>query len=152
MDLEETLAPQLDAIVRTLTRGEPRWVRVVFWIGRLENPDGSPAPANIRLNRIISWTGGEPIATYGKAFGLSSELETVDEETVQVPWTQMRLSADRDGHRHLKLVTDEPRRQFDDSATDPYWRQVHDYLELNRGDVDVLVQRLRAKGQLPCAS
>ncbi|WP_066640472.1 hypothetical protein [Serinicoccus hydrothermalis] len=148
-DLQGTLAPHLDEIVATLVRGQPAWIRVMFWVARLAEPDGSPAPAYLRLNRVVSWVDGAAVATYGKAFGLSDELRAVDDKTATVPWTQLRLVADRDGQRELRLVDDEPRRQFDDSASDPYWRQVHDYLDLNRDQVDALVERLRASGDLP---
>ena len=57
---------------------------MIFWIARLAEPDGSPAPAHLRLNRVVSWVDGAVVVTYGKAFGLSDELRAVDDKTVTV--------------------------------------------------------------------
>ena len=59
---------------------------MIFWIARLAEPDGFPAPAHLRLrlNRVVSWVDGAVGATYGKAFGLSDELRAVDDKTVTV--------------------------------------------------------------------
>ncbi|OLT16663.1 hypothetical protein BJF80_04775 [Serinicoccus sp. CUA-874] len=62
---------------------------MIFWIARLAEPDGSPAPAHLRLrlNRVVSWVDGAVGAVgaaYGKAFGLSDELRAVDDKTVTV--------------------------------------------------------------------
>lgn len=69
-----------------------------------------------------------------------------------MPWTQLRIEVDRDGQRRIDLITDQPMRPVDSSATDSHWRQVHDYLELNRAELDALVERLRTSGHLPGAA
>lgn len=140
----------LDQLVGVLTASHPGWIRVVQWIGRLEEPDGTPAEADIRLNRVLVWDGSQVRAEYGKTLGLPSAVyAAVNDHTADVAWTQLRVVTDRDGAREVELVTDEPRRPEVGSATDPYWDQVHGYLDLHRAEVDALVQRLRAGGQLP---
>ena len=61
----------------------------------------------------------------------------------------MRIEVDRDGARRVDFVTDEPGGAFDNAATDPYWRQVHDYGDLNVKDLEGLVDRLRQQSDLP---
>lgn len=138
----------LDLMVEALTRQHPGWIRVVQWVGRLHE-NGGPGDADVRPNRVLVWDGAEVRAEYGKNLGLSSAFRTLAEVTQDVDWTQVRAVTDRDGQGSVVLVTDEPRRSADDAATDPYWRQVHDYLELNRAEVEELVEGLRASGDLP---
>ena len=152
MSYPSELDAPLDSMVEALTRQHPGWVRAVQWVGRLHQEDGSPSEADIRLNRVLVWDGEQVRAEYGKTFGLSAAFTVLDELTSDIAWTQLRAVTDRDGGRVVDLVTDEPCRPADDSATDPYWRQVHDYLELNRPEVDALVARLRASGDLPGAA
>lgn len=156
----EDLDPVLDELVEQyLVKAPQNWIRLVVWIGRLVDPDGSPALGDIRLNRVITWAGdGDHAAeeglgaAYTKGFGTTVIFDRVQALLAargEGDWTQFRLEQDRDGQRRLHLVTDEPRRPELDAATDPYWRQVHDYLQLRRDDLVALVERLRAAGQLP---
>ena len=146
------LSGELDAhvgqMVTAFTQDFPDWIRVVIWVGRLM--DGSePTDTTIRLNRVLSYRGGGVVADYYTGLGTAPMYRRIDELTQDVDWTQCRIVADRNGARQVQLVKDEPRRQVEGSATDPYWHQVDDYLELNRKEVDALVERLRASGDLP---
>ena len=121
----------------------------MIWIGRL-NYEGEPTDTNTRLNRVLSYTDGEVVADYHtKMRNVSALYRRIDALTENVDWTQCRIVADRDGKLQIDLVTDEPRRDLEGAGTDPYWRQVHDYLELNREQVNALVERLRSSGDLP---
>lgn len=146
---------ELDAVLGQITQGlvrdHPEWVRAVLWIGRLAEKDGSLAPENIRLNRVLTWSNkdDEVHAEYGRTGPLFDPIEELYRLVDDVRWTQIRLVEDRDGQRSFTLITDEPARQEEGSATDPYWQQVHDYLELNRDEVDALVERLHSSGDLP---
>ena len=145
---ESDLDAHVGQMVTAFTRDFPDWIRVVIWVGRLM--DGSePTDTTIRLNRVLSYRGGEVVADYYTGLGTAPMYRLIDELTQDVDWTQCRIVADRDGARQVQLVKDEPRRQIEGSATDPYWHQVDDYLKLNRGEVDALVERLRSSGDLP---
>ena len=137
---------QVEVIVSLVTSEHPLWIRAVVWVGRLQNDDGSPAESDIYLNRVLCWKDGDVVAEYYTGFDDYDAYRAISQMTSDVDWTQFRLVVDRDGGRQVEFVTDEPRRQVEGSATDPYWRQVHDYLELNRDEVDALVERLRASG------
>lgn len=135
-----------------LRKAPAEWIRLVVWVGRLAEPDGSPAPADIKLNRVVTWSNGQLGSAYTKAFGTSDIYRRLEEELAGTPeagWTQLRIELDRDGVRRVDFVTDEPRRAFDNAATDPYWRQVHDYVDLNVKDLEGLVDRLRQQADLP---
>ena len=109
-----------------------------------------PTDTNIRLNRVLSYTGGEVVADYYTVMRTMSPIyRRIDALTHDVDWAQCRIVADRDGKHQIDLVTDEPPRNLEGAGTDSYWRQVHDYLELNREQVDALVERLRSSGDLP---
>ncbi|OLT41819.1 hypothetical protein BJF86_02045 [Serinicoccus sp. CNJ-927] len=149
MSDSELLDLQVEAIVSVLTSDHPQWIRAVAWVGRLQNDDGSPAEGDIYLNRVLCWKDGVVVPEYFTGFGDYDAYRAISQMTSDVDWTQFRLVADRDGGRQVEFVTDEPRRQVEGSATDPYWHQVDDYLELNREEVDALVGRLRASGDLP---
>lgn len=152
----EDLDAVLDELVaKYLEKAPDNWIRLVVWIGRLVDPDGNPALGDIRLNRVITWDGGALGAAYTKGFGstvIFDRVEAILQARGEAEWTQFRLEQDRDGQRRLHLVTDEPRRPELDAATDPYWRQVHDYLDLHREQLDQLVERLRSSGHLPSDS
>ena len=138
-----------DRIVDGLTGDHSSWIRVVMWIGRLQQEDGSTAPNNVRLNRVITWDGAQLAAEYGRTSTAHDAIEALYEAAGGVDWTQLRLIADRDGPCSIVAVMDEPRRPEEGAATDPYWRQVHDYLELNQDEVEALVERLQDHGNLP---
>ena len=138
-----------DRIVDGLTGDHSSWIRVVMWIGRLQQEDGSTAPNNVRLNRVITWDGAQLAAEYGRTSTAHDAIEALYEAAGGVDWTQLRLIADRDGPCSVVAVMDEPRRPEEGAATDPYWRQVHDYLELNQDEVEALVERLQDHGNLP---
>lgn len=148
---ESELEATVGDIAEAFAESFPNWIRVVVWIGRLDH-EGKPTDTNTRLNRVLSYAGGEVVAEYHTVMRTVAPMyRRIDTLTEDVDWTQCRIVADRDGERLIDLVTDQPRRNLEGAGTDPYWNQVHDYLELNRADVDALVQRLRAKGQLPGA-
>lgn len=148
---------QVEQVIEELTeiylrKAPAEWIRLVVWVGRLAEPDGSPAPADIKLNRVATWSNGQLGSAYTKAFGTSDIYRRLEEELAGTPetdWTQLRIEVDRDGARRVDFVTDEPRRAFDNAATDPYWRQVHDYVDLNLKDLEGLVDRLRQQADLP---
>lgn len=145
----QELDAQVDRIVAEYTKELPGWVRVVVWVGRLAEPDGSPAEANVTVHRVLSWDGERVTADYGRGHGARQAFRDIDEATADRHWTELRIEVDRDGQRKVDLVTDQPMRAVDNSATDPHWRQVHDYLELHQTEVEALVERLRANGNLP---
>lgn len=147
---ENELDAHVSDMTATFAQDFPDWIRVVIWVGRLVDGD-EPTDTTIRLNRVLSYRDGEVVADYYTGMGTASLYRRLDELTQDVDWTQCRIVSDRDGSRQVGLVTDEPRRPLEGSATDPYWHQVDDYVELNRAEVEALVQRLRAKGQLPGA-
>ena len=89
------------------------------------------------------------VADYASGQGAWQAFRDIEQVTEDVPWTEVRIEVDRDGQRRVEFDTQAPMRSLDDSATDPHWDQVHDYLELNRAEVDTLVARLRASGDLP---
>ncbi|OLT41817.1 hypothetical protein BJF86_02035 [Serinicoccus sp. CNJ-927] len=144
-ELEATVGDIVDAFAESF----PNWIRVVIWIGRLKY-EGQPTDTNTRLNRVLSYTDGEVVAAYHtKMRTVSALYRRIDAPTEDVDWTQCRIVADRDGKHQIDLVTDEPRRDLEGAGSDPYWDQVHDYLELNRAEVGALVERLRSSGDLP---
>lgn len=143
------LDTQVDRIVAEYTKELPHWIRVVVWVGRLAEPDGSPAEGNITVHRVLSWDGERVTADYGRGFGARPAFRDIEQTTAHQDWTELRIEVDRDDQRRIDLITDCSARPVDNSATDPHWRQVHDYLELNRAELDVLVERLRASGDLP---
>lgn len=145
----------LEAVLGQITHGlvqdHPGWIRAVLWIGRLTQEDGSLAPHNIRLNRVLTWNAEEDKvrAEYGRTGPVFDAITELYRLVGEQPWTQVRMVEDRDGERSFTLITDEPARPEEGSATDPYWQQVHNYLDLNREQVDALVDRLRSSGDLP---
>ncbi|QFG69821.1 hypothetical protein [Ornithinimicrobium pratense] len=139
----------VDQIVAEFTQGHPNWIRMVVWVGRLAEPDRSPAEANVTVHRVLSWDRDRLIAGHGRGHGARQAFRDIDEATKDVPWTELRIEVDRDGQRRVDLITDRPMRSVDNSATDPHWRQVHDYLDHNRAELDALVERLQASGDLP---
>ena len=146
---ESELATAVSDLVDAFAESFPNWIRVVIWIGRL-NYEGEPTDTSTRLNRVLSYTEAEVVADYHtKMRNVSALYRRIDALTENVDWTQCRIVADRDGKLQIDLVTDEPRRDLEGAGTDPYWRQVHDYLELNREQVNALVERLRSSGDLP---
>ncbi|WP_157621828.1 hypothetical protein [Serinicoccus hydrothermalis] len=140
---------QVETMVSVLTSDHPQWIRAVAWVGRLQEDDGSPAESDIYLNRVICWKDGGVVAEYYTGFDDYEAYRAIAEASKDVEWTQFRLVADRDGERQVRFVTDEPRRLAEGAATDNYWRQVHDYAQLNGDDLETLVRRLRSTGDLP---
>lgn len=139
----------VDQIAAEFTQGHPNWIRMVVWVGRLAERDGAPAGADTSVDQVLSWDGDQVVADYASGQGAHQALHDIEEATHDVPWTELRIEVDRDGQRRVEFETEQPMRLLDDSATDPHWDQVHDYLELNRAEVDALVERLRASGDLP---
>ena len=62
-------------------------------------------------------------------------------------WTLLQLEIDRDGTVRTDFDTG-PARELEDSATDPFWDGVHEYLERNRPALEELAGRLEAEGVL----
>lgn len=141
----------VDEYVTRITQSQPNWIRLVVWVGQLAEPDGSRAGASTEVHRIIVHDDAGVRAEYGRTMDAYDAFSRIEAALAGVEWSELRLVADRDGQRDIEVVTDQPLRPMEDSATDPYWEQVHDYLELNQAEVDALVDRLRASGDLPGA-
>lgn len=139
----------VEEYVNEITKTQPDWIRLVAWIGRLAEPDGRPAGSSTTVHRIVVHEGAGPRAEYGSTMDAYDAFRRMELALEDVDWSELRLVADRDGQRDIQVLTDLPLRPEEDSGSDPYWDQVHDYLELNRAEVDALVERLRASGDLP---
>ncbi|KUG57160.1 hypothetical protein AVL62_15350 [Serinicoccus chungangensis] len=149
MSQDTLIDEHVEHVVAVLTAEHSQWVRAVAWVGRLQDSAGTPAEGDIYLNRVLCWEDGEVVTKYYTGVDDYDAYLAISQMTCDVDWTQFRLVADRDGGRQVEFVTNERRRQVEGSATDPYWHQVDDYLELNREEVDALVDRLRDSGDLP---
>lgn len=139
----------VDEYVTEITKGQPHWIRLVVWVNRLGEPDGSPAGSSTAAHRIIVHDSAGLRGEYGSTMDAYDAFRRMELTLKDVDWSELRIVADRDGQHDIEVLTNLPLRPEKDSGSDPYWDQVHDYLELNRAEVEALVGRLRASGDLP---
>lgn len=146
--MPEIAAADVDEYVTEITKAQPDWIRLVVWVGQLAEPDGSPSGASTKLHRIIVHDAAGVRAEDGRLMDARDAFKRIEAALEDVGWSELRIVADRDGQRDIEVLA-EPLLPLEDSATDPQWEQVHNYLELNHAEVDALVERLRASGDLP---
>jgi hypothetical protein len=127
------------------------WIRVISWWAYLG--DGGTTDRSVLKHPEIAIVLGPD--------GLSSEyfrpdshagndIDALNEALVGEPeegWTLLQLEIDRDGTVRTDFDTG-PARELEDSATDPFWDGVHEYLERNRPALEELAGRLEAEGVL----
>lgn len=137
-------------LVAEYTHAQPGWVRVVVWMEQLGEP-GQPR-AYATVHRVIVHDASGLRAEYVRSRDREDRdaFSRVESSLEGVRWHELRIVADRDGGRDV-VVRTEPVRAPDGSVVDPPWELVHDHLELNRPELEALVERLRASGDLPGA-
>jgi hypothetical protein len=150
--MDTALQEELDKAVAALTGAAPgHWIRIAMLAGRLLDDDGTTAGFK-EVTVAVTYDGDQLGQRYvtpplGKGFNPLT-LDAACAGRPEEGWTILWLVVDRDGERRVDFSHEEA-RPLDDSATDEYWQAAHQYVERNRAELEPLVDRLRAGGQLP---
>jgi len=143
----------LDAYAAKYVASAPsHWIRLVVWTGYLGEDGETDRSVSTSAEIAVVYDNGLLGQEYFRSDPTTGyDLDAMNEALVGEPeenWTLLQLEIDRDGTVRTDFDTG-PARDLEDSATNPYWDDVHDYLSRNRPSLEQLVDRLRAKGQLP---
>ena len=143
----------LDDFVAKYKESAPStWVRIVVWWAYLGENGKTDRGSAIHPQTAVVFEGGTLEQRSFRANAQASfDLQDMTAALAGEPeegWTLLKIEIDRDGTVRTDFDTG-PARDLEDSATDPYWDHVHDYLSRNRPALEQLVDRLRTKDQLP---
>jgi hypothetical protein len=152
-----TAQAHLDAFVdKYRASAPPNWIRIVTWSAHLADENGTVDRGMLKQAEIAVVLTPEGItreyfhADSQASFDLD-DLEPALDGEPESGWTMLHIEIDRDGPYRAEFDTG-PARALLDSATDPYWRGVHDYVDLHRDELEQFVERLREQGDLPDAA
>jgi hypothetical protein len=149
-----TAQAHLDAYVaKYRASAPPNWVRIVTWSAHLADEGGNVdrgTRMRVEIAVVLGREGltGEHFKPDSQAVFDLDDMEAALEGEPEAGWTILRLEIDRDGPYRADFDTG-PARPMLDSATDPYWKAVHDYVDLHRSELEEFVERLRVQGDLP---
>ena len=155
--MNPTAQAHLDAYVaKYRASAPPNGVRIATWSAHLADESGQVdrgSRMRVEVAVVLGLEGltGEHFKPDSQAVFDLEDLDAALDGEPEAGWTILRLEIDRDGPYRADFDTG-PARPLLDSATDPYWEAVHDYVDRNRGELEELVERLRAQGDLPDAT